>query len=132
MCGILAALGLKGDPEQLRRMMLRQSKLIRHRGPDATAIWQSAQSAADTVSFLSFERLQIIDPSDGGKCATPPARIGAAPAPCCRPAWPAVLSTGPLPKRALYCFLAVCSVTYCWCQAHHAYEMSSDEAAAPN
>jgi len=60
MCGILAALGLKGDPEELRRMMLRQSKLIRHRGPDATAIWQSAQSAADTVSFLSFERLQIL------------------------------------------------------------------------
>jgi asparagine synthetase B (glutamine-hydrolysing) len=86
MCGILAALGLKGDPEELRRMMLRQSKLIRHRGPDATAIWQSAQSAADTVSFLCFERLQIIDPSDGGKCATPPAQYGMLPAPCCHPA----------------------------------------------
>lgn len=67
MCGILAALGLTGDPEKLRRMMLKQSKLIRHRGPDATAIWQSTQSAAGTTSFLSFERLQIIDVTDGGR-----------------------------------------------------------------
>ena len=67
MCGILAALGLTGDPEKLRRMVLKQSKLIRHRGPDATAIWQSAGSAEGRTSFLSFERLQIIDVTDGGK-----------------------------------------------------------------
>ena len=67
MCGILAALGLTGDPEKLRRMVLKQSKLIRHRGPDATAIWQSEASAERRTSFLSFERLQIIDVTDGGK-----------------------------------------------------------------
>ena len=67
MCGILAALGLTGDPEKLRRMVLKQSKLIRHRGPDATATWQSASNAEGRTSFLSFERLQIIDVTDGGK-----------------------------------------------------------------
>jgi hypothetical protein len=63
MCGILVALGLQGDPEKNRRMMLRQSRLLRHRGPDANAIWQSA----DGHSFIAFERLQIIDVTDGGK-----------------------------------------------------------------
>lgn len=64
MCGILAALGLSGDPEQNRRLILRCSKLLRHRGPDANSIWQSK----DGKTFLAFERLQIIDPSDGGRC----------------------------------------------------------------
>lgn len=43
--------------------MLRQSKLLRHRGPDANSIWQST----DGNSFIAFERLQIIDVTDGGK-----------------------------------------------------------------
>lgn len=63
MCGILAALGLSGDPENNRRLILRCSKLLRHRGPDANSIWQSK----DGKTFLAFERLQIIDPSDGGR-----------------------------------------------------------------
>lgn len=63
MCGILAALGLQGDPEKNRRLMLRQSKLLRHRGPDANSIYQSA----DGQNFIAFERLQIIDVTDGGK-----------------------------------------------------------------
>lgn len=65
MCGILAALGLAGDPEQNRRRVLRCSKLQRHRGPDANSIYQSK----DGKTFLAFERLQIIDPSDGGRYA---------------------------------------------------------------
>ena len=65
MCGILAALGLTGDPETNRRLVLRCSKLLRHRGPDANSIYQSR----DGKNFLAFERLQIIDPSDGGRCA---------------------------------------------------------------
>lgn len=63
MCGILAALGLQGDPEKNRRLILRQSKLLRHRGPDANSIYQSA----DGQNFIAFERLQIIDVTDGGK-----------------------------------------------------------------
>lgn len=65
MCGILAALGLQGDPEKNRRMMLRQSKLLRHRGPDANAVWQGQKG--DKQYFICFERLQIIDVTDGGK-----------------------------------------------------------------
>ena len=65
MCGILAALGLSGDPETNRRLILRCSKLLRHRGPDANSIYQSK----DGKNFLAFERLQIIDPSDGGRYA---------------------------------------------------------------
>ena len=63
MCGILAALGMTGDPETNRRLLLRCSKLLRHRGPDANSIYQSK----DGKNFLAFERLQIIDPSDGGR-----------------------------------------------------------------
>eukprot|EP00884_Botryococcus_braunii_P006202 jgi/Botrbrau1/15583/Bobra.0288s0002.1 len=63
MCGILAALGLVGDAEVIRRKVLKQSRLLRHRGPDASAAWQSA----DGKNCISFERLQIIDVTDGGK-----------------------------------------------------------------
>ncbi|DBB14975.1 TPA: Asparagine synthetase [Trebouxia sp. C0006] len=63
MCGILAALGLTGDPEKNRRLVLRCSKLQRHRGPDANSVYQSK----DGKNFLAFERLQIIDPSDSGR-----------------------------------------------------------------
>ncbi len=66
MCGILAALGLTGDPEKNRRLVLRCSKLQRHRGPDANSIYQSK----DGKNFLAFERLQIIDPSDSGRCVS--------------------------------------------------------------
>ena len=66
MCGILAALGLtEGDPEKRRRLVLRCSKLLRHRGPDANSVYQSA----DGHNFIAFERLQIIDVTDGGRCA---------------------------------------------------------------
>ena len=64
MCGILAALGLEPGLEKNRRMMLRQSKLLRHRGPDANAVWQNA----DGSNCICFERLQIIDVTDGGRC----------------------------------------------------------------
>ena len=63
MCGILAALGLEPSQEKNRRMMLKQSKTLRHRGPDANSIWQSA----DGTNCICFERLQIIDVTDGGR-----------------------------------------------------------------
>ncbi|KAL3158675.1 Asparagine synthetase [Trebouxia sp. C0010 RCD-2024] len=63
MCGILIALGLSGNPEQNRRRILRCSKLLRHRGPDGNSVYQSK----DGRNFFAFERLQIIDPSDGGR-----------------------------------------------------------------
>lgn len=63
MCGILAALGVSGDAEVNRRDILRLSKLLRHRGPDASGIYQSP----DGTALIAFERLSIIDPSDYGK-----------------------------------------------------------------
>jgi len=63
MCGILAALGVTGDAEVNRRDILKLSKLLRHRGPDASAIYQ----APDGRAFIAFERLSIVDPSDSGK-----------------------------------------------------------------
>jgi hypothetical protein len=67
MCGILAALGLAGDSETIRRKVLQQSRRLRHRGPDASAIWQSSSGK----NCIAFERLQIIDVSDAGKCDPP-------------------------------------------------------------
>eukprot|EP00889_Picochlorum_renovo_P006194 jgi/Picre1/33224/NNA_008549.t1 len=62
MCGILAALGVSGDAEVNRRDILRLSKLLRHRGPDASGVYQSP----DGTALIAFERLSIIDPSDYG------------------------------------------------------------------
>jgi len=64
MCGILAAFGLTGDAEKNRRELLRLSKLLRHRGPDANALW------TDGTNWIAHERLTIIDVSDAGRCAT--------------------------------------------------------------
>ena len=63
MCGILAALGVTGDAEVNRREILRLSKLLRHRGPDNNACYQSA----DGSTFIAFERLTIVDTSDTGR-----------------------------------------------------------------
>lgn len=63
MCGILAALLLGGTPEANRRSVLKASRLQRHRGPDASAVYQTS----DGNSLFAFERLNIIDPSDSGK-----------------------------------------------------------------
>ena len=63
MCGILAALLCGGSPEANRRSVLRATKLQRHRGPDASAVYQTAKGN----NLFAFERLNIIDPSDSGK-----------------------------------------------------------------
>lgn len=63
MCGILAALGMSGDPETNRREILKMSKLLRHRGPDQNSIYQ----APDGKAFIAFERLMIVDPTNSGR-----------------------------------------------------------------
>lgn len=63
MCGILAAFGLTGDAVANRRQLLKLSKLLRHRGPDANSMWNST----DGRNFIGHERLTIIDVSDAGK-----------------------------------------------------------------
>lgn len=64
MCGILAALGLQGDRKENRVKVVRASKQQRHRGPDSTTIWESPLGN----SFLAFERLNIVDATDAGRC----------------------------------------------------------------
>ena len=66
MCGILAALGLKGDAKENRLKVLRASKKQRHRGPDATSVYSSPAGSA----FLAFERLNIVDVTEAGRCST--------------------------------------------------------------
>jgi asparagine synthase (glutamine-hydrolysing) len=66
MCGIVAAFGVQGlSRDELRRLGLKQSKLLRHRGPDASSLYQTP----DGKSFMAHERLNIVDASDCGRCA---------------------------------------------------------------
>eukprot|EP00210_Caulerpa_lentillifera_P007631 g7288.t1 len=62
MCGVLAALGLTSDADTNRKAVLKASTLQRHRGPDASGVYQSP----DGTVVMSHERLSIIDPSDAG------------------------------------------------------------------
>jgi len=63
MCGILAAFGLTGTPEQNRRELLKLSKLLRHRGPDANSAYTSQLGDVG----ICHERLQIVDVTDAGR-----------------------------------------------------------------
>jgi asparagine synthetase B (glutamine-hydrolysing) len=62
MCGIIACIHAEGTPEAVRRRILGASLRLRHRGPDSSACWQSVHGG----DAISFERLQIIDPSATG------------------------------------------------------------------
>jgi len=68
MCGILAVFGLPADDgkcqaERNRQLVAKQSALLRHRGPDASRIWQSG----DGTVLMSHERLIVVDASDNGR-----------------------------------------------------------------
>jgi len=74
MCGILAGFGLTGSREETRRLALAQSRKLRHRGPDANSIYQTA----DGTGFLAHERLNIVDASERGRCCGAAGACGAA------------------------------------------------------
>ena len=63
MCGILAAFGLTGSPEENKQEVLKLTKLLRHRGPDSNSMF--ANKSGDV--FICHERLQIVDVSDAGR-----------------------------------------------------------------
>jgi asparagine synthetase B (glutamine-hydrolysing) len=64
MCGILAAFGIEGmTPDEVRRLALKQTKILRHRGPDSSMLYQTP----DGRSFMAHERLNIVDASDRGR-----------------------------------------------------------------
>lgn len=61
MCGIFGILDVKTDVSELRKQALELSKLLRHRGPDWSGIWNN------NSAILSHERLSIVDVDNGAQ-----------------------------------------------------------------
>ncbi|MEZ5964455.1 MAG: asparagine synthase B [Planctomycetota bacterium] len=61
MCSILGILEIKSDPGEARELALRLSRLQRHRGPDWSGVWASADAV------LAHERLSIVDVENGAQ-----------------------------------------------------------------
>ena len=61
MCSIFGVLNLRQDLKIVRKMALRQSRLLRHRGPD----WSGIYTAPNAV--LAHERLAIVDVNTGAQ-----------------------------------------------------------------
>jgi asparagine synthase (glutamine-hydrolysing) len=61
MCSIFGVLELRQDLSAVRKMALRQSRLLRHRGPD----WSGIYTADKAV--LAHERLSIVDVNTGAQ-----------------------------------------------------------------
>ena len=61
MCSIFGVLELRQDLKSVRKMALRQSRLLRHRGPD----WSGIYTADNAV--LAHERLSIVDVNTGAQ-----------------------------------------------------------------
>ena len=61
MCSIFGVLEVRHDLNTVRQMALRQSRLLRHRGPD----WSGIYSAEHAV--LAHERLSIVDVNTGAQ-----------------------------------------------------------------
>ncbi|NCF63023.1 MAG: asparagine synthase B [Gammaproteobacteria bacterium] len=61
MCSIFGVLEIRQDLKSVRKMALRQSRLLRHRGPD----WSGIYTADNAV--LAHERLSIVDVNTGAQ-----------------------------------------------------------------
>jgi asparagine synthase (glutamine-hydrolysing) len=61
MCGIVGVFDLKTDAQELRTQVLKQSKKLRHRGPDWSGIYCGEKA------IIAHERLSIVDPESGGQ-----------------------------------------------------------------
>lgn len=59
MCGIVCAFDLKQKAEELRPQLLEMSKIIRHRGPDWSGVFNNDKA------IMTHERLAIVDPASG-------------------------------------------------------------------
>ena len=64
MCGIVGVFDLKTDYRELKPVILKMSKKVRHRGPDWSGIFCSEKA------ILAHERLSIVDPESGGQPLT--------------------------------------------------------------
>jgi asparagine synthase (glutamine-hydrolysing) len=61
MCSIFGVLEIRQDPGEVRKIALRQSRMLRHRGPD----WSGVHAAGSAV--LAHERLSIVDVNTGAQ-----------------------------------------------------------------
>jgi len=61
MCSIFGVLDVRQDLQSVRNMALRQSRLLRHRGPDWSGIYTSDKAV------LAHERLAIVDVNTGAQ-----------------------------------------------------------------
>ena len=61
MCGIFGILDIKTDPLALRTKALELTKLLRHRGPDWSGVWNNDRA------ILCHERLAIVDVDTGAQ-----------------------------------------------------------------
>ncbi len=61
MCGIFGILDIKTDPIELRSKALELAKLLRHRGPDWSGVWNNDRA------ILCHERLAIVDVDTGAQ-----------------------------------------------------------------
>ncbi|MGK0503738.1 MAG: asparagine synthase (glutamine-hydrolyzing) [Alteromonadaceae bacterium] len=61
MCGIFGILDIKTDVSELRTQALELTKLLRHRGPDWSGIWNNDNT------ILCHERLAIVDVDTGAQ-----------------------------------------------------------------
>jgi len=61
MCSIFAVLNISGDLQEVRQLALKQSRLLRHRGPD----WSGIHVCDGAV--LAHERLAIVDVNTGAQ-----------------------------------------------------------------
>jgi asparagine synthase (glutamine-hydrolysing) len=61
MCGIFGILDIKTDVSELRTQALELAKLLRHRGPDWSGIWNNNNA------ILCHERLAIVDVDTGAQ-----------------------------------------------------------------
>ncbi len=61
MCSIFAILEIKNENNRLRETALKQSKRLRHRGPDWSGVWENRNA------ILAHERLAIVDIDNGAQ-----------------------------------------------------------------
>lgn len=59
MCGFVGMFDIKVSKEENREKVINMSRVIRHRGPDWSGVWQGEKS------IISHERLSIVDPLSG-------------------------------------------------------------------
>lgn len=61
MCGFFCILEIDGKAADFRKTALKQARLLRHRGPDWSGVWQ------DDSAVLAHERLAIVDVEAGAQ-----------------------------------------------------------------